>query len=92
MIIGRTFVEASTFADVGRHVTLTFDPAVPLLTKGVISPGCHRFTLLVSHQFNSFSNQPETEGDQDFLVWWVVVGDPKDPSFAGTVTAASCTP
>ena len=92
VLVDRTFIEASTFADVGRHVTLTFDPAVPLITKGTIGPGCHRFTLLVSHSFRFPLNQPETVGDQDFLVWWVVVGDPKDPSFAGTVTAASCTP
>jgi hypothetical protein len=90
VVVDQTFVEAGTFTDTGRHVTLTFDPTVPPLTPGVIGPGCHRFTLLVSHKFNFWSDQPATEGDQDFLVWWVVVGDPKDPTYTATVTAAGC--
>ena len=91
VIIDHKFVGASTFNDTGREISVRFDPAVPPLTKvGSVTPGCHRFTLLVSHNFIFRSDQPAIDGDQDFLVWWVVQGNPKDASFADTVAAAGC--
>ena len=92
LLLHSAIVAASTFGDTGRQISLRFDPAVPPETRGSVTPGCHRFTLLVSHAFVKLSNQPQSDGDQDFLVWWVVQGNPKDTAFAEKVVAAGCGP
>lgn len=74
-----------------RAISATWDPKKPLVNrKGLLPRGCHPITLIVSHKFNYGSNIPVAQDDQDFLVWWVIVGDPADPAFAENLKVTGC--
>ena len=85
-----TQIPPGTFAD-SRFLTLRWDPRSPTLTTGQpLGRGCHPITLVVSHSFNTFTSVPASLDDADFLVWWVLVGDPTDKNFLATAELASC--
>jgi hypothetical protein len=80
----------ATFSTV-RTVTFDWDPRSPTVTTGEpLSPGCHPLTLIVTHQFNELTNQPARGEDADFLVWWVLVDDPKDSVGPETYRVIDC--
>jgi hypothetical protein len=85
-----TRIPAGTFAE-KRLLSLTWDPRSPTLISGQpLGRGCHPITLVVSHRFNTFTSVPASLEDADFLVWWVLVGDPTDRTFLATLDLTSC--
>jgi hypothetical protein len=46
--------------------------------------GCYQIALVVTHQFNNKNGRPERPDDTEFVVWWMVRGDPSN------VTLAQC--
>jgi hypothetical protein len=73
-----------------RPVSVEWDPRAPDTRGAFLSPGCHTVTLLVSHGFTPYTNRPQRESDQDYLVWFVFISDSKHPEFDPTVPLASC--
>jgi hypothetical protein len=83
-------IPPGTFAE-ERSLSFTWDPRAPTLISGQpLGRGCHPITLVVSHRFNPFTSVPARLEDADFLVWWVLVGDPTDRNYLATVDLASC--
>lgn len=73
--IDYTTLSAGSF-DQERKIEFTWNPRSPTVGSP-ISPGCHAFTLIVSHRFNFTPNTvPARFDDADSLVWWVFIGDP----------------
>ncbi|MCU0655879.1 MAG: hypothetical protein MUF64_11535 [Polyangiaceae bacterium] len=70
-----TRLSAGSFSE-ERLLSFTWNPRAPTLITGKpLDPGCHPISLVVSHQFNLFSNVPARLEDADSLVWWVFLGD-----------------
>lgn len=83
-------IAPGTFSD-ERLISMTWNPRAPTLTSGQpLAPGCHPITLVVAHNFNPLSSNPAPLEDADFLVWWVVVGDPKNPNYFVDFNVSSC--
>lgn len=64
--VSQGFAPASTLDDLSRKLTL---PSYEV--KAFLTPGCHRFTLRVSHQLN-FTIGTEVEDPKDVaeVYWW----------------------
>lgn len=92
-ILAVAFAPAGRLNQRGRTISVTWNPLAPSPTLGTrLERGCHPFTLLASHGFNYGSNRPVSAPDQDFLVWWVLVGDRADPTYVDTVLATGGCP
>jgi hypothetical protein len=84
-----TEVGAGTFNE-DRLVSFTWDPRSPTLRGDTIPPGCHPFTMIISHRFNPYSNVPARLDDSDFLVWWVFIADRDNPDSLQSFDLLSC--
>lgn len=92
-ILAVAFAPAGRLNQRGRLLSVTWNPLAPSPTLGTrLERGCHPITLLASHGFNYGSNRPVSEDDQDFLVWWMLVGDRSDPTYVDTVLATGGCP
>ena len=81
-----------------RQLAIDWNTLQPSVNGVVLQPGCYTLKLLVSHGFAPFQNVPNQgfpdagvapQDDADFLVWFVLITDPKDPA-SGSVPAVSC--
>lgn len=89
-VLDRQTIPADHLNNVGRAVTLTWDPRVPPRRGRPLGKGCHSLTMLVTHQFNDYDVRPKSHDDSDLLVWWLIIGDPADPTFIDSVKASGC--
>lgn len=71
---------AGTF-DIPRRIGAEWAPLGAGEIGGVVPPGCHSFTLIVSHRFDPIARTlPALVDDYDFLTWWVLLRDVQDPT------------
>ena len=61
-----------------RTVALTWQPGGTTFQGQVLAPGCHTFTMVVTHGFNFTLNTPVDPADSDTLLWWVFIGSSDD--------------
>ena len=73
-------VPAGTF-DIPRRIGADWVPLGAGEIGGVVQPGCHSLTLIVSHRFDPIARTlPARVDDYDFLTWWVLLRDVQDPT------------
>lgn len=80
ILIQSTEVPAGTF-DIPRRIAAEWAPLGAGEIGGVVPPGCHSLTLIVSHRFDPIARTlPARVDDYDFLTWWVLLRDVQDPT------------
>lgn len=80
LIVQSNEVPPGTF-DTPRRIGGDWRPGSFTESGPRIAPGCHSFTLVVSHRFDRFAETaPARLNDYDFLTWWVLVRDLEDPT------------
>jgi hypothetical protein len=80
ILIQSTEVAAGSF-DIARRIGADWTPGSRGEKGGVVAPGCHSFSLVVSHRFDRVSpTLPVRVDDYDFLTWWVLLRDLQDPT------------
>lgn len=80
ILIQSAEVPAGSF-DIPRRIGADWAPLAAGEIGGVVPPGCHSLTLIVSHRFDPIARTlPARVDDYDFLTWWVLLRDVQDPT------------
>ncbi len=80
ILIQSSKVPAGTFES-PRRIGAEWSPLGAGEIGGVVPPGCHSLTLIVSHSFDPIARTlPARVDDYDFLTWWVLFRDVQDPT------------